>query len=826
MLRDTELTKCGIAKGSTVEVSSDEDGFKGSLYVAVLEETPSKSKRKKLSVRYSTLLADDDFTPLRETVDPRFIRPVPPADIVAAVEKFEEGDVVDASYRDGWWTGVVMKILEGGRYVIYFDNPPDVIEFEGKDLRAHFDWIHGNWTRIEKQQLKKSAFSCGTTVEMRPDSEDLCDFWIPAVIIKENEGGTFHVKHKSLTKGVDAESMILSVVDSRCIRPTPMPCKDREYALLELVDVCHVRGWREGVITRVLAGKTYTVFFKSTNESFDFNHSDLRPSLEWKDGSWQMEPKLSIPLPDLPPQSGHINENADNSEQVVEPERIQSAAQSKTKRRRTPSKCLKKKRGDGSIVVIESYAVSSAKKMKLRRCSTEFYNGGCDGEGEASVFTNRAKNVQNTTPVDEQAHHGLSTPRTTSTSRAMANSETSIESEALISKVAARKKLQVTRQSGGKMANAVTNGKSPDKVQRATTATKEIDSPVVIGIRAALGNKTEATPGGKTSPKKTPQTKRKEKGSTNDSERVETEEQINSSNNIQKRKRGRPRKITSPEFCQTDQNTSDEKTVEASGDTEAATEDSNNAVTDDDQCLNTLIATLVGVNSSSAAEKLRLSSSAANNSPVENQIGLVETPMKDAAIVLPFVKRSPIWETVEGMEVFKTVPQRPHFSPLLETREEYREGSAIGMMVTFSRLLEKVNELQLDEPRSTLESINQCLLDVEKHGFDVASPLCRINELMSIKDKQIETLDRLKELKRELEECDKKRSKCEEDIEVVRVKFLELQSQQAGLMKLKESMDNDRARLQSQEAVLDQTIQNVEHEFQKTVHAPWNTNLK
>lgn len=143
-----------VIKGQEVEVRSDEDGFGDAWYVATVLESPPKSaskKRKMVMVEYKTLVVEDCSTPLTEFVDPRYIRPLPPVDSDSGPLVFQENDVVDARYRDGWWTGIVRKVLEPSRYRVCFDNPPDVIDFDGKDLRAHWKWVDGNWVPAEKQ---------------------------------------------------------------------------------------------------------------------------------------------------------------------------------------------------------------------------------------------------------------------------------------------------------------------------------------------------------------------------------------------------------------------------------------------------------------------------------------------------------------------------------------------------------------------------------------------------------------------------------------------------------------------------------------------------
>lgn len=211
---------------------------------------------------------------------------------------------------------------------------------------------------------------------------------------------------------------------------------------------------------------------------------------------------------------------------------------------------------------------------------------------------------------------------------------------------------------------------------------------------------------------------------------------------------------------------------------------------------------------------------ASDPSVVEKHV--VETPKaKDSTMVLPFAKKSPCWKVLESMEIFKSVPQRPHFSPLLQCEEESREGDAIGAMVNFTGLLEKLSNLQVDSSVSAINRIKESFLKLEKHGFDIAAPLSRIDKLLSIKENQTWALEELQAAEREVTESDNKRRKCEEDIEQVSEKIVELQKQEALLKEAKVMMDKEVARKQTHAAVLDQKVQNVEQEFQETVTLPW-----
>jgi hypothetical protein len=56
--------------------------------------------------------------------------------------------------------------------------------------------------------------------------------------------------------------------------------------LLERVDAHYGSGWRSGVITKLLAGRRYNVFFKQGNEDRELSQSKIRPHMEWVDGKW------------------------------------------------------------------------------------------------------------------------------------------------------------------------------------------------------------------------------------------------------------------------------------------------------------------------------------------------------------------------------------------------------------------------------------------------------------------------------------------------------------------------------------------------------------
>ncbi|KAF9620465.1 hypothetical protein IFM89_012642 [Coptis chinensis] len=111
----------------------------------------------------------------------------------------------------------------------------------------------------------------------------------------------------------------------------------------------------------------------------------------------------------------------------------------------------------------------------------------------------------------------------------------------------------------------------------------------------------------------------------------------------------------------------------------------------------------------------------------------------------PFTKSYSVWGNVESLEVFRLMPQHPHFRPLQKVNELLREGQALGYMVSFATLADKVSKAQLDEPNSTFEHILESLIELEANGFNVHRIRARIKKLLTIRDRVVQLDEELKQ---------------------------------------------------------------------------------
>ncbi|XP_047968155.1 DUF724 domain-containing protein 3-like isoform X7 [Salvia hispanica] len=276
--------------GSIVEVRTDEEDFKGVYFSATVLPPPNSPKKtgrkrsRKLYVEYHNLLAHEDGSDrLREHIDASCVRPTPPQHDPG--KGFDLDDVVDAFYKDGWWTGIISRVVaEGERYTVTFHNPPDELEFGIGELRLHCDWVNGNWVRPQKQNIAGLMFDVGRKVEVSFDREDFQDAWFPATIREDLGNQTFLVEYNSVNP--DSHGSTKASVDSLHIRPCPPLLKDKNFILLEKVDAFFDFGWWNGIITKELESSRYLVFFKQMKCEKEFNQSELRPHMDWKDGKW------------------------------------------------------------------------------------------------------------------------------------------------------------------------------------------------------------------------------------------------------------------------------------------------------------------------------------------------------------------------------------------------------------------------------------------------------------------------------------------------------------------------------------------------------------
>lgn len=285
-------------KGTKVEISIDEEGFRGAWFTGTVVKAPAKND-KKVMVEYETLLAENKTTPLREKVDLVQIRPTPPRETKRVFKLNEEVDVL---YSDGWWEGVITHIHPDNQYSVYFRPTREQNEFNDSDLRLHREWVHGNWVPpLEEEAMrppeekvhkeKENTFSKGSLVEVSSDEDGFQGAWFAASVVEVIGKNKFLIEYRDL-KTEDDKEFVREEVDDLHIRPRPpKPGKVEKFKEFEEVDALHNDGWWVGVISKVLGHSKYLVFFKTTGEELEFKDNELRLHQDWIKGEWVVASK-------------------------------------------------------------------------------------------------------------------------------------------------------------------------------------------------------------------------------------------------------------------------------------------------------------------------------------------------------------------------------------------------------------------------------------------------------------------------------------------------------------------------------------------------------
>ncbi|KAJ3691039.1 hypothetical protein LUZ61_020203 [Rhynchospora tenuis] len=184
--------------------------------------------------------------------------------------------------------------------------------------------------------------------------------------------------------------------------------------------------------------------------------------------------------------------------------------------------------------------------------------------------------------------------------------------------------------------------------------------------------------------------------------------------------------------------------------------------------------------------------------------------------VLPFVVTSTLWKSLETTPVFVRIPQRPHFKMLESECEEEREGKAIGMMVTYAKLVDSIPRLKIHTELKVIEEKIACLDSLGKNGFIVdpmRSCLCHLLEIKTNCSKfalqQVELETKLAKEKDSLASA----NGCEDKLADINKSIAKLKEQLNIMEKQKKSIMEKRAGVSGSAAVLEHNISRIEVEI-------------
>ncbi|KAM1061271.1 hypothetical protein ACFX2I_025712 [Malus domestica] len=778
--------------GSEVEVRTDEEGFKGALFRATIVTSPTNSaskKRKRALVEYKNLVTEDGSKQLKEYVDSEHLRPTPPQ---LADRNFEEGDVVDADYRDGWWTGVVGKVVENNsKYSVVFDNPPDLIEFQKDRLRLHQDWVNGEWVRPNKQEVLAAS-----------DTPQELEHLLPAQ--KDSNNLEVATKLENLSAAEENPESTNSGKNLMEQPSYPRSVKDKK------------------MLTR------------------NGSATDSRPVKKLKDDK-AAEPILSIT-------ARQLRKTPDNKEIPQELPQLSTGVRG-TRRTRKP--------------VVRHQFIKTESLLGKNNVKTKQEN---DGE----------VNSQWIHPVASKGRR----------TKSQTGSRLIPEAGYVCALPSQKREKEKDKEASASVSLAGQNVQNEGNIKEtevpqtiwSTTKGKEVtlaEKPAQLPDQELQVKDQKKSANDPAKPAQLPDQElqvKDQKKSANDPANEKSMEfkQQQAGGSSHKRKRGRPRKLAVVRSRASDgvkgqnmsgnvadKNDKNDQTPEEAalhvlrGMDSTAAKDASKRKTadfpgrckikeaapiasdnpdDDDKPLSMWFG---GMQLSAYVGESRPSPDANVNQHNDRQEPVEvasESPAVDAISGsgpyeeqgLPFVKSSPVWKTIETLEVFRLFPQNPHFRPLVECKEEYREGSAIGNMITFSSLTDKISRLQFDDHQSVFDSILESLVDLENYGFNVTILRRRVNDLLSVKDKQGRFQVESRDAEQKIMEHSREKNKLVEEADYIAKKIIELQDKHASIKSEVEAKEHVIARLRMSFDAMNEGIQSARSDFEKLALAPMN----
>ncbi|BFG23060.1 hypothetical protein CerSpe_093340 [Prunus speciosa] len=839
-----------LIKDSKVEVCSNEEGYRGAWFPAIiLDPQPSdlsaKKKRKSLGnsskalVQYETLVSDDDPNkPLTELVDVCSIRPVPPPD--NPDQPFEPADVVDSFYLEAWWVGVVMR-FEDDKYTVGFKNPPDLLELRRSELRPHWDFLDGVWIRSRKERIEETIFSHGTAVEINLNENNLLCAWFPAIYLGELGVNSFLLQYKS-TNNCDVKV----VVNGHQIRPQPPKSGKRDFNLMEMVDAFYDMGWWVGEITQILTEEKYMVRLKFTKQVKECSPSELRPHVEWTERGWitktngtwvdcYKDAHFSV---DYEVQSKRACESFRSSEVATALESSGATKDNNEVKTACSRISWKNQLEHLSPCIDKSPYGKTKKKLKINqkpnddatilRLSKKLTWGHPEDSLSFTPSFSRRTPVK-TSKKEAPVRKGAKTKQ---------QQVGELDNQEIIS----YKQKGKPRNSQVKRGSEIENADEEDVeveygLDNIESSGIRSDSELTGGSHAGTlcllsveevernedGVSSEIKGKGKLPEYLVEHPKDPATGHTNDIFELPvitmwdlTGEKHNGT--------GVVAQVESTKTQVVNDNASEEvmkktKTVDSAMD--YSTKELQVAVTGisatasaHDQPLSLCIDEMHSV------KAIECSSNPARTANQQNDVRGTQVEQQDSPH-LPFVRSSPFWKSIESMEVFKRFPQRPHFHPLMKCKAVCREGSALGNMITFASLVEKTSKLQVGNPRDLFDSNLEALVDLEMLGFDVTAVRHRLKELIEMKVKLGQLENQSKEVDIQITECTLDRTRNNETISRIDKEIEDLKEKRATLMSIDVAKGSEISKLQSEANAITDGIQSIHHDFEKLAAAAW-----
>jgi hypothetical protein len=185
---------------------------------------------------------------------------------------------------------------------------------------------------------------------------------------------------------------------------------------------------------------------------------------------------------------------------------------------------------------------------------------------------------------------------------------------------------------------------------------------------------------------------------------------------------------------------------------------------------------------------------------------------------------------VHKLEIFERLPQIPHFREVQNCPPEFREGKALGLMVSFANMAESIKNMRIqDEARLYQEKMNS-LLVLEEDGFQVGPLKVRLHNLLCLRNRQINLKNRKASLEKEILEIEAVNCGLEQQVKFLDMCIMGMEEQKYQEMKgyvamWKAANCSSISKLQADLRQVEDSLASVEADFCSIAAAPWQSDV-
>ncbi|CAL4975904.1 unnamed protein product [Urochloa decumbens] len=185
---------------------------------------------------------------------------------------------------------------------------------------------------------------------------------------------------------------------------------------------------------------------------------------------------------------------------------------------------------------------------------------------------------------------------------------------------------------------------------------------------------------------------------------------------------------------------------------------------------------------------------------------------------------------VHRKEIFERLPQIPHFREVWNCAPEFREGKALGLMISFANMAESIQNMRVQDEARLYQEKMCSLLDLEENGFEVGPLKDRLNNLLCTRNRHVNLKNKKASLEMEILETEAANCGLEQQLKFLDMLIMGMEEQRYQEMKAsfemkKAANHSSISKLQVNLRQVEESLAAVEADFCSIAAAPWKADV-